>query len=285
MESNVPAIMEKSVNDEELLEFLGQTKNTQNNLQRLKINRESLDDDEKEIPVGTYSLYNSELGKVVFFKEIQFRPLLSGFQYRVWDNAESKYSNRSIIFKNWNEEALDEKGGVACGKVRGALKKDLTKDEEVEQKLIKCARMVWGLVSGEAVDNENNTVTVVEEPCVFYAQGMNYQIVDGAIDSFTRRGKKFIYHQFLMTTKREKRGSNTFYIAQVKIDATELEFTPEHFDMMKKFQETIDFENTEILMQYEKTNNPIPFDVDIPKATLKDLELNDELPETMKDGE
>ncbi len=283
MESNVPAILEKSVNDDELLEFLGQSKNTQNNLQRLKINRESLDDDEKEIPVGTYSLYNSELGKVVYFKEIQFRPLMSGFQYRVWDNSESKYSNRSIIFKNWNEEALDEKGGVACGKVRGKLKNDLSKDEEVEQKQIKCARMVWGLVSGEAVDNEDTKVTVVDEPCVFYAQGMNYLIIDGAIDSFTRRGKKFIYHQFVMTTKREKRGSNTFYIAQVKLDQTEFDFTPEHFDMMKKFQETIDFENTEILEKYERTNNPIPFEAAAPKATLKDLEFDDEFPETMKE--
>ena len=145
--------------------------------------------------------------------------------------------------------------------------------------------MVWGLVSGEAVDNEGNKVTIVEEPCVFYAQGMNYQIVDGAIDSFTRRGKKFIYYQFLMTTKREKRGSNTFYIAQVKPDATELEFAPEHFDMMKKFQETIDFENSGILEAYEKASNPVPFDVAAPKATLKDLAFNDELPETMKDGE
>lgn len=282
----LPAIIDnRELNEEELREFLGQTKNTQNNLQRLKINRESLDDDEKEIPVGTYSLYNSDVGKLVYFKEIQFRPLMSGFQYRVWDNAENQYSNRSIIFKSWNEEALDEKGGVSCGKVTGALKKDLTETEVVEQKKIKCSRIIWGLVSGEATDNEDNAVTVVEEPCMFYAQGMNYQIVDTAINSFTRRGKSFIYHQFVMTTKREKRGGNTFYIAQVKLDPTELEFTAEHFDMMKRFQETIDFENTEIIYKYEQANNPVPFEVvDVEKVeTLKDLEFDDELPEDMKD--
>ncbi len=282
MESAVPAILDTTINEEELLEFLGQTKNSQNNLQRLKINRESLDDDEKEIPVGTYSLYSSELGKLVYLNQIKFRPLLSGFQYRVWDVAENKFSNRSIIFKGWNEEALDEKGGVSCGKVKGALKKDLTKDEEVAQKKIKCARIVWGLVSGRAVDNEDNSIDINEEPCVFYAQGMNYQIMDTAINSFTRRGKKFIYHQFIMETKREKRGGNTFYIAQVKLDPTELEFTPEHFDLMKKFQETIDFENTGILEEYEKACKPEYTDVS--DVTLADLDLNDELPDTMKEN-
>lgn len=284
MESTVPAILDKeSVNEEELLEFLGQTKNSQNNLQRLKINRESLDDDEKEIPVGTYSLYSSELGKLVYLSEINFRPLMSGFQYRLWDVANNQFANRSIIFKNWNEEALDEKGGVSCGKVKGALKKDLSKDEEVAQKKIKCARIVWGLVSGRAVDNENNSIDIVEEPCVFYAQGMNYQIVDSAINSFTRRGKKIIYHQFVMTTKREKRGGNTFYIAQVKLDTTELEFTTDHFDLMKKFQETIDFENTEIVAKYTEANNKVVEDTG-EEATLKDLEFEDELPENMKES-
>ena len=263
MESAVPAILDTTINEEELLEFLGQVKNSQNNLQRLKINRESLDDDEKEIPVGTYSLYSSELGKLVYFNQIKFRPLLSRFQYRVWDVTENKFSNRSIIFKSWNEEALDEEGGVACGKVKGALRKDLTKDEEVEQKKIKCARIVWGLVSGRAVDNEDNSIDVVEEPCVFYAQGMNYQIMDTAINS-------------------EKRGGNTFYIAQVKLDPTELEFTPEHFDTMKKFSETVDFENTGILETYKQACKP-EF-ADVSDVTLADLDLNDELPETMKEN-
>ncbi len=285
MESNVPAILDKSVDDGELLEFLGQTKNTQNNLQRLKINAEPIDDDEKEIPVGTYSLYSSETGKVVYLKEIYFRPLMSGFQYRVWDNDASKYSNRSIIFKNWGEEALDELGGVACGKIRGKLKNDLSEAELLDQKKIRCSRIVWGLVSGAAVDNEDNKVTIVEEPCMFYAQGLSYIILDKAIESFTRRNKPFVRYNLFMDTKREKRGGNTFYIAQIKPDLTELEFTPEHQGLIVKFQETIDFENMVILEKYERVNNPVPFDNVTKKATLKDLAFDDELPETMKDGD
>lgn len=276
METNVPALLDGSVNEEELLEFLGQTKSSQNNLSRLKINRESLDDEEREIPVGTYSLYITDHGKVVYFKDMVFRPMLSGFQYRVWDVDKNTYSNKSIIFKKWNVEPLDELGGVACGKIRGALKKDMSKDEEADQKSIRCVRIIWGLVSGTAVDNEGKTVEVTLEPCVFYAQGLSYQIMDSAISSLTRRGKKIIYHQFIMTTKREKRGGNTFYIAQTELDGVEQTFTAEHMDFVRKFQATVDYENGEVVAKYNAVHTPKE-----KGATLKDLEFDDVLPEVM----
>jgi hypothetical protein len=50
-------------------------------------------------------------------KPITFRPFISAMQYMHYDPDKSEYVNRSIIFKNWKEEAVDILGGTKCGKV------------------------------------------------------------------------------------------------------------------------------------------------------------------------
>src|SRR5690349_18626141 len=86
-----------------------------NGLPRLRINRESEDDNGNTVPVGTYCVVYNDVA--IYAKQVKFRPFLNTYQYMVYDSKSNSYTNKSIIIKNFNEQAIDELGGLKCGKI------------------------------------------------------------------------------------------------------------------------------------------------------------------------
>ena len=107
MDNNITNINEMS--QEQIMEAIGQDDGSSKgvNIPRLGINRSPEDDDGNQLPVGNLFTFDSSVGQNVYGKPVTFRPFISAMQYMHYDPDKSEYVNRSIIFKNWKEEAYD----------------------------------------------------------------------------------------------------------------------------------------------------------------------------------
>jgi len=101
---------------EELMAITGQEVK-RSFLPRLSINRQSENEEGVTLPMGSYTFYHDATGTSVYAKEVSFRPFLNRYQYMAYDPEERKYTSRSIVFQNWDQDAIDSTGTLRCGKV------------------------------------------------------------------------------------------------------------------------------------------------------------------------
>ena len=144
-----------NMSDEQIMQAIGQDDGSSKgiNIPRLGINRSPEDDDGNQLPVGHLFTYDSTVGQNVFGKPVTFRPFISAMQYMHYDPEKSEYVNRSIIFKNWKEEAIDILGGTKCGKIPFKERSSLTPEQLAEQRTIRCYRLLYGILSFNADAN------------------------------------------------------------------------------------------------------------------------------------
>ena len=137
-----------NMSDEQIKQAIGQDDGSSNGISipRLGINRSPEDDDGNQLPVGHLFTYDASVGQNVFGKPATFRPFISAMQYMHYDPEKGEYVNRSIIFKNWKEEAIDILGGVKCGKVPFKERPSLTPEQLAEQRTIRCYRLLYGIL-------------------------------------------------------------------------------------------------------------------------------------------
>ena len=146
-------------------------------LDRLIINRAAEDDDGNQLSAGVYSTYDPSIESRVYSikdKPIQFRPFINAYQYMEYDPDNNNYPCTSVIFKQWNEEAIDSSGGVNCGRIRGKDKENLTQAQIDAQRHIKCYRLVYGLVSMDATTPAGEPTKVEDLPVLFRVTGSNF---------------------------------------------------------------------------------------------------------------
>ncbi len=272
-EGAVPSLFESHISDEEFMADLGQTAGS-SNLQRIRINRDPLNDDEKDVPIGTYVVYSSEHSELLYFNQLSVKPILSRFQYRVWDNDAGNYSNQSVQFAQWDHDKSDEKGGQACGKITGKAKKDLTDAEVEDQKSIKCARILYGLASGTGTNVDGVVCEMTDEPFAYFAQSSSYSIMDGAIQAISRKHEKLLERHFTMTSERKKKGSNTYYVPVISIDTERHDYQNDalKFDMYLRFKDHAKLESDAVMEKYVDAHK-----VDIPddeQSTIESLGLD-----------
>ena len=157
----------------QIMEMIGQEggQSSSTGLPRLTINRQPEDDDGNKIPMGTYGVYDSGIESMVYGKPAIFRPFINSFQFMEYDTEQNKFSKRSVIFKNWKDEAIDTSGGTRCGKVPFKERDKLSKAELEMQKNIKCYRLVYGTVSMEGENAEGNKVSIKHKPVLWRVTG------------------------------------------------------------------------------------------------------------------
>lgn len=252
-------------------------------LPNLKINTEAVTDNDNTVPVGTYMI--TQDGNRVYAKTALFRPFLNTYQYQVYDGKLKKYTNKSVIIKNFNEDALDELGGVRCGKIpRKELEtlkaKGLISPEDIEkQESIICYRGLYGLVTFEDAITETGEKTSVENlPVLWRTSRSNFNAAQDALNAISKMKHLYFQHWLqLDKPKREKNGSVTYYIINAEpILDTEVEFTKDDMITFKSFQEMIDRENKQVAEKWRAVKRQAePFNLD--RAALADLELNDDI--------
>ena len=272
----------KGMSDEQIMQAIGQDdgSNLGTNIPRLAINRTPEDDDGNQLPVGHFYTYDSNVGQNVFGKPVTFRPFISAMQYMHYDAVKGEYINRSIIFKSWKEEAIDILGGTRCGKISFKERSNLTPEQQEQQRTIRCYKLVYGLLSfknGKTAQGKEHSVENL--PVLYRVTGTAFSPVSAALDQLKKR-KKLMFNTLLnIDTKRQKKGSNVFYVPEIAVNAdANLQLSDTDMDTFKVFQESIDAENLEVAGLYnssktKKVNGSDNVDAEIVK------DLSDESPE------
>lgn len=263
MSNNLPAVIE-GLSDDDIMEMTGQTSgNKRPTFPLLTINHTDETDEGDAIPKGTYSIYLNSVEDVVYGTPVRFRPFVNAYQYRVYDAKEKKTVNKSIIFKSWNDEKFDELGGLACGKLPRKKYATLNKTEQTEQDKIKCKRYMYGIVSFEGVlkvakgsKSEPVKVQVDNVPCLWRSGGQSFKPVQDALDVFTNAKKQMFNHNLVLSTKREKVGTNVFYAPIIEPDLqTTVPLTKEDLELLRRFQAQIVQENNEVMDKWRQASS------------------------------
>jgi len=256
-----------NMSNEQIMQAIGQDDGSSSgiNIPRLGINRSPEDDDGNQLPVGHLFAYDSSVGQNVFGKPVTFRPFISAMQYMHYDPEKSEYVNRSIIFKNWKEEAIDILGGTKCGKIPFKERSSLTPEQLAEQRTIRCYRLLYGLLSfkGKKANGEDHEVANL--PVLWRITGTAFAPVGSALDQVNKRKKLMFTTTFSIDSKRQKKGGNVYYTPEISVNAdANLKMSKEDVDTLSVFQDVINTENAEVVDLYKaaKKNKYNPTDGD-----------------------
>ena len=250
-----------NMSDEQIKQAIGQDDGSSSGISipRLGINRSPEDDDGNQLPVGHLFTYDSSVGQNVFGKPVIFRPFISAMQYMHYDPEKGEYVNRSIIFKNWKEEAIDILGGTRCGKVPFKERTSLTPEQLAEQRTIRCYRLLYGILSfkGKKANGEDHEVTNL--PVLWRVTGTAFAPVGSALDQVNKRKKLMFTTTFSIDSKRQKKGGNVYYTPEISVNAdANLQMSKEDMETLTVFQDIINTENTEIVDLYKAAKKGQP---------------------------
>ena len=243
-----------NMSDEQIKQAIGQDDGSSSGISipRLGINRSPEDDDGNQLPVGHLFTYDSSVGQNVFGKPVTFRPFISAMQYMHYDPEKGEYVNRSIIFKNWKEEAIDILGGTRCGKIPFKERSSLTPEQLAEQRTIRCYRLLYGILSfkGKKANGEDHEVANL--PVLWRVTGTAFAPVGSALDQVNKRKKLMFTTTFSIDSKRQKKGGNVYYTPEISVNAdANLQMSKEDMETLTVFQDTINTENTEVVDLYK----------------------------------
>ena len=250
-----------NMSDEQIKQAIGQDDGSSSgvSIPRLGINRSPEDDDGNQLPVGHLFTYDASVGQNVFGKPVTFRPFISAMQYMHYDPEKGEYVNRSIIFKNWKEEAIDILGGTRCGKIPFKERSSLTPEQLAEQRTIRCYRLLYGLLSfsGKKANGEDHEVANL--PALWRVTGTAFAPVGSALDQVNKRKKLMFTTTFSIDSKRQKKGGNVFYIPEISVNAdANLQMSKEDMETLTVFQDIINTENAEVVDLYKAAKKGQP---------------------------
>ena len=251
----------KNMSNEQIMQAIGQDDGSNGgiNIPRLGINRSPEDDDGNQLPVGHLFTYDASVGQNVFGKPVTFRPFISAMQYMHYDPEKGEYVNRSIIFKNWKEEAIDILGGTRCGKIPFKERSSLTPEQLAEQRTIRCYRLLYGILSfkGKKANGEDHEVANL--PVLWRVTGTAFAPVGSALDQVNKRKKLMFTTTFSIDSKRQKKGGNVFYIPEISVNAdANLQMSKEDMETLTVFQDIINTENAEVVDLYKAAKKGQP---------------------------
>ena len=244
-----------TMSNEDIMKAIGQDDGTKRTgVPRLTINRNPEDDDGNQLPMGAYSVFHNEIGQTVYGKPIIFRPFISSMKYMQYSTEQEEYINRSIIFKNWQEEIIDTQGGTRCSKIpqRDWEKLGLTPEEIANQRTIKCYRLVFGQVTFDGHTADKTEVKVKDYPVLWRVTGVQFNPVGNALQSISER-KKLMFNCVLhLDSQKKKNGSNVYYVSTIRVNADAgLKLTKDDETTLGNFQTIINDENSEVLDLYK----------------------------------
>ena len=250
-----------NMSDEQIKQAIGQDDGSSSGISipRLGINRSPEDDDGNQLPVGHLFTYDSSVGQNVFGKPVTFRPFISAMQYMHYDPEKGEYVNRSIIFKNWKEEAIDILGGTRCGKIPFKERSSLTPEQLAEQRTIRCYRLLYGILSfkGKKANGEDHEVTNL--PVLWRVTGTAFAPVGSALDQINKRKKLMFTTTFSIDSKRQKKGGNVYYTPEISVNAdANLQMSKEDMETLTVFQDIINTENAEVVDLYKAAKKGQP---------------------------
>lgn len=262
-------------------------------LPKLGINKDfETDDGKHKLNPGDYKIMSGD--QTLYGPVKSFRIFVSAYQYLHWDTEAKKFKNKSIIFKDWNvgKEAIDELGGIKCGKLNRKQLAQLTPGELAKQKEIKCVRQIYGVVTlDKAAQADGTPATVENMPVLYSAGGVHYNPFGEAIEAIEKLRKLYPSFNLGLKSKKEKTGSNNYYSPVVTVDwENEVTLQQVDIDTLRVFNKIIDDDNKVVTAKWQEvidrrskpSERAVYSKVIDAEPDASTDELNDDLPESMR---
>jgi len=269
---------------EDIAKIIGQDEpsNATPSMFYLKINRDHEDDSGRAIPAGSWTTSLDASNKAVYAKEIDLQVFAQRYQYLHYDAEANEMVSRSAMAKNLypQTEIPDTVGTFRCGSVPASQREGLPADKALQQKNIKCFRMLFGKVSFiDGVDADGNSVEANDLPVLWRARGSNFMPISVPIDSLSAQKKPFIFYKLRGSLEKKKNGGLVYYVGGFKVNDGLIDFTKEDQSTLTFFMEYINSENKKVMALYDevlrkqgKVVDHAPTTVDVDDALNDDVD-------------
>lgn len=260
-DNNLPT----TINQGEYEAFLAQHKVSQEALNgggdflpQLKVNymdeAKNAAGDTVELKPGLFTITTKD-DVTLFAKNVKFRPLLQTYQYIDYDKEADAVVNRSILFNDFSEEAIDEKGTVRCGKPPSKVLKD---DAELKKAWshVNLYRSIDGLVSGTGTDIDGKPVTIENVLCTFRGKGSNFSPFQDEYTKLLPKGSLLWDYDLTLSTtkhKQDPKSAVSYFVVHFEADfGKKLQFSVKEFETVKELAKRVEATNKEISGKYYK---------------------------------
>ena len=242
-----------------------------------------------DVKKGTWKLNildASDNRVTVYSKKATIRMFLRGYRWAAYNQADEQFDIMSSIFRNWGDPVVDNLGHEFAG---GNFKKGVVAihpefDPDGSTPL-KCQQIIYALTTLEdAKDMYGKVHTVVDVPSMYIAKGSAFVPISDLFRDFSKKGQDSGDWSVSLTTQRKKNGSVTYFVPVPVVESEHL-YTVEEFAILKKFEETLNSENREVLAKYRKViENKVTESRAETLVDGSDLsnDFKDELPESMQ---
>ena len=239
-----------NLSSDKIMSFIGQDASVDPKLAKLSINKQSEDDAGNKLQVGTFRLDGTTAGTVIG-KPILFRPLLTTYQYKKYDEDNEENNYKSVMFTSWTDPIPDTNGTQKCGSVAKADRDKLDPIEKLEQNKITCYKHTWGLATMKGLSPEGKELSVTDEPVLYTARGTNFIPIVEVLRGLSKRGK-IMYNSIIefYDTEKQTKGSNTWYIGKIRDTFKHADFTDKDKETLKGFLEIVKSENDYVLSEH-----------------------------------
>ncbi len=250
----------------ELAEELGATSHTQTRvfMPELKINYNDEDESGKSLKMG--NMYIRESGETDFYytNKVTFRPLSQMHQYSIYSPQEQTTTCRTVLIKNFSEEARDTNGTIRCGRPSSKEMQDLTAEQREKYSDVKNQRQLRGVVSCTGKNTKGETKAYENFPVLVRLTGQNNYQVDEKNKLFSPferqflnqvpRGSSMWNFNVDITTKRRKSQAGKAYFTYEYVPdfGTPLALNRDVYDTLMFIKEIIDAENDYVDKQFYK---------------------------------
>jgi hypothetical protein len=223
---------------------------TGNRLPLLKVNYQDEDDEGNTLKKGSIVLALPSGN--VYGTSVKIRVFGDYMQYMDYDAADNAVVNKTIIHRA-GDEAIDETGGVRCGKPASKDLRDMDDEVKAKYKSISCFRYLFGKVTMEDGKTASGEATeVVEVPCLFRLKGMSFMSFSQDVIEPSRNQKlKFQQVTSAIKTTRHKNGSVTYFTVGFEPDFSNItDISTDDLQFMSNVLDTVNAENKQVIAKH-----------------------------------
>ena len=229
-------VVASAVDHSALASILGQADPSEGHMPRLKVNYQDADEDERGLKKGTFFLTDQDTTH--YATNVSITPICQTFQYRTYDADVEKTTCRTLMLPRFfGAEFRDTNGTIRCGKPSGKEFKALDPEEQKQYSGTKCYRQIYCLVSytgkePDTRDEDDNVLTKGESftyenvLAVFEQKGASFNAFEDEYEKTLKRGEPLYNYAVTVKTKRQTKGSVTYFVTTFKADKTKNAMLP-----------------------------------------------------------
>ena len=226
---------------------------------RLTINSKARNNAGQKVPDGTVKVAHPEHG-IIYADDASLRILQQRFFYQKYDenatwqdkdgnDQKGRYVNKSIYVSNPYDEALDEQGGVNCGKFKVDDWDSLSEERKNEWRAAKRYRVIFALltVKDAFAEGKKDKVSFEDLPVIFQISNKDTFRNFGQLTSQMIKDKIMPWKQLVkLNFNFEQTPAISWYTISPTIMGEQTEIKPEYLEINKSFGEHIQSYNESV---------------------------------------